>query len=421
MSTYSAWDVNKATEIANAKGKTLGYVTSVYSTPGMTNLCAGVAEAVNQDGGSIYQDEYGNFKIIYDRDTKGGSVWTSDALGMTFDYSGDTFQMTPTASSSSSGSQGSSFGSSSGWSSSDYMSSSCDNILNRIDASQSANVSFGSTSGLSSNETLDPITGKKIDKEKSEEIDEIVNSKSSQRKFDKIAKLINKVHEAQGKATTVAKSHAGGGALAGAAAGAAIGCLGGPVGALIGGAIGGIVGFFGGKAADAITGDEAAANKLNTEAADEAQAAGQELKEAIAGLSDEELIAFERYYYEQTGVEVSDVLASLEVTADSSTIAQQTGVDDEWLTETFGRMDEANEILNPTETKETTSTSNETSFSNNYKADMVKREIDILRNAWDKAIQGQEVSLNIDGKTVTTAQEIEELINEKLAELEGLQ
>ena len=35
-------------------------------------------------------------KCVQDRDTKNGSVWTSDSLGVTFDYSGDTLSITPT-------------------------------------------------------------------------------------------------------------------------------------------------------------------------------------------------------------------------------------------------------------------------------------------------------------------------------------
>lgn len=397
--TYSAWNPTKAAEVGNAKGQTIGYVAGLYSTPGMANISAASAEVLNQYGYSIYQnDETGNFRVIQDRDTKGGSIWTSDSLGMTFDYTGDCLVTTPVDS---------------GWRGS--FSDSCNNVLNRLDAANGANTSYGSTYGLGSNETLDPITGQVIDREKSKEIDALGDTKSAQRKFDKIAQLINKVHETQNAATvtTDTTNTKAGVTLAGAAGGAAVGtCIGGfPIGTLVGAGIGAVAGFFGGSAVAAS--DEKDANELNNESAQAARDAGNELKEALAGLSDEEMIAFERYYYEQTGVEVADVLQELEVTDEHSTIAQQSGIDSDYLDNLFEDMDESNEILKPGQT--TDSANKEYSDYEKAKIQILEQEAQQLYSMWQSALKGTTVVK--DGKELT-ADELSEMYLNKIQELE---
>ncbi len=398
--TYSAWNPVKAAEVGNAKGQTIGYVAGLYSTPGMANISAASAEVLNQYGYSIYQnDETGDFRVIQDRDTQGGSIWTSDSLGMKFDFSGDSLVTTPVDSS---------------WNGS--FSSSCDDVLNRLDAANGSNSSYGSTYGLGSNETLDPITGQVVDKAKSKEIDAIADSKTAQRKFDKIAKLINKVHETQNAATvtTDTTNTKVGTTLAGAAGGAAIGsCIGGfPIGTVVGGLIGGVAGFFGGNAV--ASSDEADVNKVNNESAQAARDAGNELKEALAGLSDEEMIAFERYYYEQTGVEVSDVLQQLEITDEHSTIAQQSGIDSDYLDNLFEDMDESYEILKP---GTTTSTSNTKEYSDYEKAkiQILEQEASQLYSMWQSALKG--TTIVQDGQELSAA-ELSEMYLNKVQELE---
>lgn len=397
--TYTAWNPTKAAEVGNAKGQTIGYVAGLYSTPGMANISAASAEVLNQYGYSIYQDdETGKFRVLQDRDTQGGSIWTSDSLGMTFDYSGDSLVMTPVDS---------------GWRGS--FSSSCDDILNRLDAANGANTSYGSTYGLGSNETLDPITGQVVDKAKSKEIDALADTKTAQRKFDKIAQLINKVHETQNAATATTDSTGTktGTTLAGVAGGAAIGtCIGGfPIGTAVGAIAGGIAGFFGGSAIAAS--DEADVNKVNNEAAQAARDAGNELKEALEGLSDEEMIAFERYYYEQTGVEVSDVLQQLEVGDEHSTIAQQSGIDEDYLDNLFEDMDEANEILKPGQTS--SSTTKEYSDYEKAKIQILEQEANQLYSMWQAALKGTTVVQ--DGKELN-ADELSEMYLNKVQELE---
>ncbi len=398
--TYSAWNPVKAAEVGNAKGQTIGYVAGLYSTPGMANISAASAEVLNQYGYSIYQnDETGDFRVIQDRDTQGGSIWTSDSLGMKFDFSGDSLVTTPVDSS---------------WNGS--FSSSCDDVLNRLDAANGSNSSYGSTYGLGSNETLDPITGQVVDKAKSKEIDAIADSKTAQHKFDNIAKLINKVHETQNAATvtTDTTNTKVGTTLAGAAGGAAIGsCIGGfPIGTVVGGLIGGVAGFFGGNAV--ASSDEADVNKVNNESAQAARDAGNELKEALAGLSDEEMIAFERYYYEQTGVEVSDVLQQLEITDEHSTIAQQSGIDSDYLDNLFEDMDESYEILKP---GTTTSTSNTKEYSDYEKAkiQILEQEASQLYSMWQSALKG--TTIVQDGQELSAA-ELSEMYLNKVQELE---
>jgi len=398
--TYSAWNPNKAAEIGNAKGQTIGYVAGLYSTPGMANISAASAEVLNQYGYSIYQDnDSGKFRVIQDRDTQGGSIWTSDSLGMTFDYSGDSLVTTPVDS---------------GWRGS--FSDNCNNVLNRLDASNNANKTYGSTYGLGTDETLDPITGEVIDREKSEEIDSIGNTKTAQRKFDKIANLINKVYETQNAATvtTDTTNTKAGVTLGGVAGGAAIGsCIGGfPIGTVVGGVIGGIAGFFGGSAIAAS--DEADVNKVNNESAQAARDAGNELKAALEGLSDEEMIAFERYYYEQTGLEVADVLQQLEITDEDSTIAQQSGIDGDYLDGLFEDMDKSNEILKPDET-EKASENKEYSDYEKAKMDIYEQEIQKLYNMWQAALNGQTIVR--DGKAVS-ADELSEIYLAKIQEYE---
>ncbi len=396
--TYSAWNPTKAAEVGNAKGQTIGYVAGLYSTPGMANISAASAEVLNQYGFSIYQnDETGKFRVIQDRDTQGGSIWTSDSLGMTFDYSGDSLVMTPVDS---------------GWRGA--FSDSCDSILNRLDAANSSNSTYGSTYGLGTNETLDPITGQVVDKEKSKEIDALADTKTAQRKFDKIANLINKVHETQNAATVTTDSTGTkvGTTLGGAVGGAAIGTMicPGP-GTLIGAGIGAIAGFFGGSAIAAS--DEKNVNKVNNEAAQAARDAGNELKEALAGLSDEEMIAFERYYYEQTGLEVADVLSQLEVTDEHSTIAQQSGIDENYLDNLFEDMDESYEILKPGETSN--SGNKEYSDYEKAKIQILEQEAQQLYTMWQSALKG--TTIVQDGKELST-DELSEMYLNKVQELE---
>ena len=398
--TYSAWNVNKAAEIGNAKGQTIGYVAGLYSTPGIANECAASAEVLNQYGYSIYQDDQtGKFRIIRDRDTQGGSIWTSDTLGMTFDYTGDSL-VTSTVDS--------------GWRGS--FSDSCNNTLNRLDAANSSNSSWGATSGLNSNETLDPITGQPVDKEKSKEIDALADTKSARRKFDKIAKLINKVHEKQNAATvtTDASATKTNTTVGGLAGGAAIGtCFGGfPIGTVVGGVIGGVVGFFGGSAI--AKSDKKDANKVNNESAEAAKAAGDELKAALEGLSDEEMIAFERYYYEQTGVEVADVLQELEVGDGSSTIAQQSGIDGDYLDNLFDDMDKSNEILKPGNTEDTTG-AKEYTETQKAKIQILEQEAAQYYNMWQAALNGETVTF--EDKEIS-ASELSEMYLNKVQELE---
>lgn len=399
--TYSAWNPVKAAEVGNAKGQTIGYVAGLYSTPGMANISAASAEVLNQYGYSIYQnDDTGKFRVIQDRDTQGGSIWTSDSLGMTFDFSGNSLVTTPVDN---------------GWRGS--FSDNCNNILNRLDAANGSNSTYGSTYGLGSNETLDPITGQVVDKTKSKEIDALADTKSAQRKFDKIAKLINKVHETQNAATvtTDTTSTKVGVTLGGAAGGAAIGtCIGGfPIGTLVGGGIGAIAGFFGGSAIAAS--DKNDVNEVNNESAQAARDAGNELKAALEGLTDEEMIAFERYYYEQTGVEVADVLQELEVTDEHSTIAQQSGIDGDYLDNLFEDMDESNEILKPNNTGNTLGTKKEYSDYEKAKINILQQEAQQLYNMWQAALKGTTVVQN--GEELT-ADELSQMYLDKVQELE---
>jgi len=423
--TYVYWDSNKAGEIASAKGQTVGYVCGLD-----TSIAAPSVEVLNQNGYSFYQNqESGDIRVVKDRNTYGGSVWSSDTLGVTFDYTGSSPQVIPNAPLPS---QPSIFTPTVGANNDIYQSNfaaNCDNTLARLNAAQYGNVPYSSTQGLATGETIDPITGEKIDREKSEEIDSLANKKSNQYKFDKIAELIYKVKEKQSQATAVVESSAESLATTGAvvvgATGAAIGAkIGGTVGSfipvpvvgtLIGAAVGGLIGWGVSKAVDASCQKDA--DKVNNESAQAALEAGNELKEALEGLSDEELIAFERYYYEQTGVEVTDVLMSLEVDEDSSTIAQQSGIDGEYLAGLFDDMDESHEILKSDSTTGTTS-GQTTSLYDSANIQVLQQEAQMYYNYWQQALKGQTVT--IDGET-KTAEELKNMYLAKVQELEGYQ
>lgn len=127
------------------------------------------------------------------------------------------------------------------------------------------------------------------------------------------------------------------------------------------------------------------------------------------------MIAFERYYYEQTGVEVADVLQELEVTDEHSTIAQQSGIDGDYLDNLFEDMDESNEILKPNNTGNTLGTKKEYSDYEKAKINILQQEAQQLYNMWQAALKGTTVVQN--GEELT-ADELSQMYLDKVQELE---
>lgn len=403
------WDPGKAAQVGNLKGQMTGYIAGVYSMPGMANIAAAPTEVLNQNGYNVYTDtNTGLYHIIQDNYPNNENIWTSQTLGVTLDCTGDSLEIrgineakadeegeaSPTGVT-----NASPFGlvTASPLSYQEYgnnarsnFAASVSSIMNRSDAALASGVSFASTYGLGNDETIDPVTKTVIDKAKSSEIDEMLTSEATKHKFDNIAKQINKVAEKQNEAESKAEDHSGEATLGGAAAGAGIGFLvAGPLGAAVGGLIGGAVGFLGGKGVKAY--DESKADKVNDEAAKEAQQAGEELKESLEGLSDEELIAFQRYYQQQTGVKLTDVLKGLETDEDSTKIAQGAGFDSGYLTDVFTDIDSANETLKPNEANTATevaaSNTTEISYAQAAEINILQQDINVINQCRQKAIQ----------------------------------
>ncbi len=407
------YDPFKAAEIAGAQGRAIGYTAGLYSTAGLSNIAAPSAEVLNQNGYSIYQTDDG-IKCVQDRDTKNGSVWTSDSLGVTFDYSGDTLSITPTEGAKQNGGNtqnnngnninnnypffGTNFNNGS-----NLADNSINNFyqkgqeaLNKLEASgKNPNVNYGNLSGLGANETVDAMTGEIIDKEKDASIDKIKNRKTSQYKFAKIADLINKVYAAQNaeKQTVTAGSGAVN-ILGGTAAGAGVGFLvAGPVGAVVGGIAGLIGGIF------TTSSDASDAKTANKQAENNSAAAAQELKDALDELlaegNEEEFIAFERYYYEVNGgqCDLAEVLADLEVTEDSSKIAQASGIDSEYLMDVYDKIDESNEYLTSEKTEETQGADTPQTNTFNPQTALLEQKTKLYYDAWIASLTSGEATL----------------------------
>lgn len=396
--TYYAYNPITAADSARAKGNAIGYTAAVYSQTGVSNIAAPSVEVLNQNGYSIYMDdETGKFKVVKDRNTYGGSVWSSDSLGVTF--IGDTF--IPNASEDSDN----------GYYDRNSFLSKGDDILNKIYASNSSGKPYSSLSGLNSDETIDPRTGEVVDKEKSQAVDAIVNKDSAQYKFDKIAEKIVKAFEAKNepeKSLTIgeAATNVGGGAIAGAILGGAIGLLGGPAGAVLGAKIGA---GLGGALGAAVTGYSAykssdANGVVNNNAKDAMDDLNDSLAELLKEGNEEEFIAFERYYYEKTGANLSDVLKTLEIDEDDDN--KTVGYSDEDLINLFERMDEANDYLKPDETDkadETTETDEMTLEERLVLTNKIKMIESDLKYYYDQMIASRETGKAIvNGKEMTT-------------------
>lgn len=446
------WNPSKAGQIGNLQGQMTGYVAGLYSIPGMANISAASTEVLNQNGYTVYQDtDTGHYELKRDNYPNNNSIWTSQSMGVTLDCTGDKLVLKGMNEEESKKEESkeeevnatlNSFGFLSTPSAFNYNSYTNDarssfaltsqNVLNRLNAAQTSGTSYSSTVGLNNDETIDPLTHGVIDKEKSAKINELNTSEATKHKFDNIAKLINKVAEKQNKAEIKAKDKTGDCVAAGAVA---VGVTGAAIGAKIGGTVGSfipvpVVGTLVGAAAGALIGwgasaivnssDEAKAEKLNNEAVQEAQEAGADLKEALEGLSEEELIAFQRYYYEQSGVKITDVLKNLETDEDSSEIAQSAGFDSGYLSGMFENIDSANETLKPDEYL------NETLAGNNYnkssvnmttaevaQMDVLEQNKMLLRDYWQAALQNGG-SIEMNGK-IKTADELAQMYIEASA------
>ncbi len=419
------WDPYKAGQVGNLKGQMTGYVAGLYSVPGMANIAAAPTEVLNQNGYNIYQNtNTGYYELQHDNYPTNDSIWTSQSLGVTLDCTGDTLVLKGMneaeegqGGNGSKTSQGNGAGAAPfslvtasnidygyyGNNARSSFAASASNALNRLNAAQASGVSYASTYGIDTDETIDPVTKAVVDKEKSAAIDELTMSEATKYKFDNIAKQINKVAEKQNEAVAEAKDHSGGAALGCAAAGAGIGfCVAGPVGAAVGGVIGGIAGFFGGKGVKAY--DESKAEKVNKEAAKDAQKVGEELKASLEGLSDEELIAFQRYYQQQTGVKLTDVLKGLETDEDSTEIAQGAGFDSGYLTDMFADIDNANDILKPDDTdadaEVAATNTTQISYSQAAQIEVLQQNAGLYRQYWQAALQNGG-SIDVNGKTMT--------------------
>ncbi len=454
--TEILWNPGKAAQVGNLQGQMTGYIAGAYSLPGIANISAAPTEVLNQNGYTVYQDsDTGRYVLKYDNHTDNPSIWTSQSMGVTLDCTGDSVVLKgieeqeeekdgekDAADPGNGGTtQSSYFGLTTSGTNFDYggytttardsFASSARNTLNRLSAAQSSGVSYASTQGLELDETIDPLTSSVIDKEKSAAIDEINTSETAKHKFDNIAKLIDKVAEKQSKAEVEAVDKSGSYALG---AGVAAGAVGAGVGMKIGGAIGSfipvpVVGTVVGAAVGAALGwavgkavkshDESKADKVNNKAAEEAQKAGDELKEALEGLSEDELIAFQRYYSETRGYKVTDALKALETDEDSTEIAQGAGFDSGYLTGVFEKVDSANETLKPDEEDETqvaSSNTKEISYSQAAQIEVLQQNANLYRQYWQAALKNGG-SVEINGET-KTADELSQLYIEANAKLE---
>lgn len=477
--SYVSWDPGKAGQIGNFQGQMTGFIAGAYSLPGMANIAAAPTEVLNQNGYTVYQDaDTGHLMLKRDNYPENSSIWNSQSMGVTFDCTGDTLQITglnekkdkdtddADDADGADGADGSgkvdgqtdngttgasSFGLVTSAGNFDYSSYTnnarnsfalnTQNSLNRLSASNTAGISYASTYGLDTDETIDPVTRAVVDKEKSAAIDELNMSEATKHKFDNIEKLINKVAEKQSKAELEAVDKSGDyamtagiavgavGALAGAGKGGAIGAaigsvipgagtaVGAVIGAVGGAIVGGVAGWLTGKAVKAH--DESKADKANNEAAKEAQAAGDELKEALEGLSEEELIAFQRYYYQENGRKVTDDLKLLETDSDSSSIAQGAGFDSGYLSGVFSEIDDANATLKPDETVDTavsSSNTKEITYSQAAQIEVLQQNASLYKQYWQAALQNGG-SVEINGKT-KTADELAQMYIQASAELE---
>lgn len=450
------WNPGHAGQVGNLQGQMTGYIAGVYSLPGMANIAAAPTEVLNQNGYSIYQDtDTGYYVLKQDNYPNNSSIWNSQSMGVTFDCTGDTLQITglnekaddkaddsdKTDVTFTGAANPSTFGLVTSAANFDYSSYtnnarnsfalSAQNSLNRLNAAQTGGVSYTSTYGLATDETIDPVTKSVVDKEKSAAIDELNMSEATKHKFDNIEKLMIKVAEKQSQAEVEAVDKSGdyatmaavGAGTAGAVVGMKIGGTVGSfipvpvVGTVVGAAIGAGVGWLVGKAVKAH--DESKADKVNNEAAKEAQAAGDELKEALDGLSEEELIAFQRYYYQQNGRKVTDDLKLLETDDDSSSIAQCAGFDNGYLSGVFAEIDDAYATLKPDET-ETAEVSGaktkEITYSQAAQIEVLQQNASLYRQYWQAALQNGG-SIEINGKT-KTAEELSQMYIQANEELE---
>jgi len=467
--SYVSWDPGNAGKLGNLQGQMTGYVAGLYSLPGMANISAAPTEVLNQNGYTVYQDtDTGRYNLVRDNYPNSSSIWTSQSLGVTLDCSGDQLVLKGMNEGKGDGGDGGDGGddgtvesqlgllTGTNFNYSGYTNEARNSfaqnsqaILNRLNAARTSSATYQSTVGLKTDETIDPVTGAVVDKEKSAAINELTMSEATKHKFDNIAKLINKVAEKQNEAEVtvqdkstdyaVAAGVAVGatGALAGAGKGGAIGAaigsiipgagtaVGAVVGAIGGAILGGLAGLGVGKAVKAH--DEGKAETANNEATKEAEAAGAELKEALEGLSDEELIAFQRYYYEQSGVKVTEVLKGLETDDDSSKIAQGAGFDNGYLTSVFENIDSANETIKTDEDDEneaaeagngTDGQTNATklTYSQSAQLDVLQQNANLYRQYWQQALNG-DGTLEVNGKTMT-ADELSELYIKAYEEVE---
>ncbi len=441
------WNPSKAGQVGNLQGQMTGYVAGLYSIPGMANIAAAPTEVLNQNGYTVYQDsDTGHYVLKRDNHANNNSIWTSQSMGVTFDCTGDSLVIKG-INEEEEQKDGevqaalNSFGLLTTPNNLNYNSYADDarssfaltsqNVLNRLNAAQTSGTSYSSTAGLNTDETIDPLTHSVVDKEKSAKINELNASEANKHKFDNIAKLINKVAEKQSKTEIKAKDKTGDCVTAGAVA---VGVTGAAIGAKIGGTVGSfipvpVVGTLVGAAAGALIGwgasaivnssDEAKAEKLNNEAAQEAQEAGEDLKEALEGLSEEELIAFQRYYYEQSGVKVTDVLKKLETDEESSEIAQSAGFDSGYLSGMFKNIDNANETLKPDEDEQMVEASNNSkqlTYSQTAQLDVLQQTANLYRQYWQMALQNGG-TLEINGKT-KTVDELSQMYIDANSELE---
>ncbi len=420
MNTYNPM---KAAEVARTQGFAIAHTAGLYSTSGLSNIAAPSVEVLNQNGYSIYVDDNGNFNIKQDRDTKGGTIWTSDSLGVTFDYTGDTLVITPTDDDETSGNNTLGSGNKQAGNIADQcidnFTKNCESILNKQQASQIGNGSYNNSGNLNVNETVDPYTGQVVDKEKSEAVNKLLNNESVKFKFDKLINLINKTGEARytkeadykftdGLATSLK------GAAAGAAGGAAIGVgfLG--VGAIPSAIVGGIAGLIGGICT--AVSDSKDTKKLNEAAANEAASYANELNAELEQLlqdgNEEEFIAFERYFKQQTGANLSDVLKSLDTTDDSdSAIAQASGFDSEYILDKLEKIDDTNSYLEP---DKTTESNNDNGC--NPQIEILERKVNLYHQAWVNSLSTGKVT--VQGKEMTS-DEIEKLYLETYEEYQN--
>lgn len=433
MNTY---DPFKAAEVARAQGFAIAHTAGLYSTSTLSNIAAPSVEVLNQNGYSIYVNDDGSFNIKQDRDTKNGTIWNSDSLGVTFDYTGDNLKIIPNDDKSSDSSSSNSTSSNNNNNNNNFSSIFDNNIsdfnangqaiLNRLEAAANSGASYGNLGDLNVDETVDPYTGRVVDKEKSQAVDELLNNESVQYKFDKLIDLINKTGEARftqeaeykftdGLATTAK------GVAAGAAAGAAIATII-PIPVLnwtVGAVVGGVCGLVGGVVT--AVSDSKDTEKLNQTVADEtAEYAGElnsELEKLLQEGNEEEFIAFERYYQQQTGCSLSDVLKSLDTSDSDSAIAQAAGFDDAYILDKLEKIDASNSYLEPDEETGVA----ETNTNNNYspETDLLEKKAALYYQAWcsslstgSAVVMGEEyTSKQLEKMYINAYNELSELKN----------